>query len=315
LPSLNTPAPHPPRAWHALALTAAAVVALAVLRTDRQYASAPTWYWRMKLGWQHAADVVLAGDSRVYRGLDPSAFAARLQRRCVNFGFSAVALDDEYLDAVERTLSPASKPPVVILGVTPWSLTPRAAAANGFLDAVAEERRAFLPVTWLRAFDRLDAALRPLALDLYRAPNTTHTRATEDDYLQEFTADGWVASDQRHHRPEAALQAAAADHARGNTLDPATLDRLTARVQRWRAQGWLVLAFEPPTSPATARLTHELSGWTAHDVPTRLRAAGATWIEVAPADYASYDGSHLTADSARRLSRLLAGETAARFAQ
>lgn len=302
-----------PRAWLALALTAVALVAIAVFRTDRQYASAPSWYWRMKLGWQHTADVVLAGDSRVYRGLDPSAFAARLQRRCVNFGFSAAALDDRYLDAVERTLAPTAKPPIIVLGVTPWSLTPRAAASNGFLDAVTEERRSTLPVTWLRAFDRIQAALRPLALDLYGANGAARTRATEDDYIQEFRPDGWVASDQRQRRPEAALQSAATDHARGNTVDPAAVARLAARIQRWRAQGWIVLAFEPPTSPATARLTHELSGWTAHDVPARLRAADATWVDIAPADYESYDGSHLTAESARLLSRRIADAAAARL--
>lgn len=307
MPSSISNSKHP-RAWQALALAALLTLVLAWMRSDSPYATAPSWYWRMKLHWSHSAGIVLAGDSRVYRGLDPSRFEATLGLRTLNFGFSAAALDDVYLDAIERVIDPGVSRPVIVLGVTPWSLTPRASAANGYLDALAEDRRAALPAAWEQHTHRLARALRPFALGL-QGPAPA-ARATESEYVQDFRLDGWVASDQLKHQPEAGLRAANSDHNHGNRIDRATLDRLTQRITRWRARGWIVLACEPPALPAATRLAHELSGWLEQAVPSRLRAAGAHWIEVDPAHYVSYDGTHLTADSARQLSTDLAAALA-----
>ena len=78
-----------PRARGALCCAALLVALVALWRTDGAFATAPAWYWRMKLEWQHAADIALVGDSQVYRGLAPEVFAKAWDGRALNFGFSS----------------------------------------------------------------------------------------------------------------------------------------------------------------------------------------------------------------------------------
>ena len=94
-------------------------------------------FWLVKAGWHHEADILATGDSRVYRGVSPDTIRGALDsgERVLNFGFSANGYGAAYLDAVERALDPAAAQPTLLLGVTPWSLTPRAIAKNGFLEA------------------------------------------------------------------------------------------------------------------------------------------------------------------------------------
>lgn len=297
-----------PRAWQALTLAALVTLAIALGRSDPHYATAPGWYWRMKLHWPKAAGIVLAGDSRVYRGVDPSQFEAALGKRTLNFGFSAAAFDDAYLDAIERVVDPGVPHPIIVLGVTPWSLTPRAASVNGYLDAVAEDRRAAIPFAWEQHTHRFAVAFRSFISDL--PGSAPATRATESDYIQDFRLNGWVASDQLKHQPDAGLRAASADHSHGNRINPAAVERLLRRVALWHKRGWTILTFEPPAAPEATRLAHELAGWAAQALPSRLQAAGARWVDVDPSRYVSYDGTHLTADSARQLSKELAASLA-----
>ena len=59
-------------------------------------------YATIKAHWHpHSLDVVLAGDSRIYRGVSPKAMSETLPGlRVGNFGFSSVALAEPYLSRV-----------------------------------------------------------------------------------------------------------------------------------------------------------------------------------------------------------------------
>jgi hypothetical protein len=264
----------------------------------------------MKVEWSRAAEIVLIGDSRVYRGLDPSAFTARTGRAAVNFGFSGTGYSPAYLDAAERVIDPAAPAPTFVIGLTPWSLTPLAAQQNGFTQAVAEARTSRLPATLQRQLDRIDHLFRPLELErLWQgaaARQLAGQRATDSNYIQDFRPNGWVASDYRQREPSRGLAIAQGDHAGGNRVSPALLVGLSDRVRQWKARGWTVLAFRPPTPAGVAALTDELSGFDEAFVAQQLSAAGATWLPVDGAVFESYDGSHLTAASAQALSRQLA---------
>lgn len=299
-----------PRARWALAAIALAIAAVGLARSDRQFATAPAWYWRMKAEWRAAAAIVLAGDSRVYRGLDPAVFEERLGQRCLNFGFSGGAFDARYLDAIERLVAADAAQPVIVLGVSAWSLTPRAASRNGFTDAMAEAERSPIPARWLQRSAAAMNALRPFALDLDAGAAAGRQRADEENYIQNFHLNGWVSSDFRQRDVSLGLEGIRADH-RENRVDPQLAVQLAERVAAWRARGWRVVAFVPPMSPASARLTAELAAWDVAAIARQLERAGAVWVQITDGDYESYDGIHLTAESAQALSRLLAGTVAA----
>ncbi len=294
-----------PRAGRTLICAALVVALVALWRTDGGFATAPSWYWRMKLEWHHTADIVLVGDSQVYRGLDPSVFAATWGGRALNFGFSGAGLDARYLDAVERVLDPASSPPVVVLAVSPWSLTPRAAGPNGFTAALEEQRRSSLPAVWLQRLDSVTHRLRPAPLEVLPAEHTA-TRAAAESYRQEFRPDGWVASEQSPPQITRGLESVRANHAHANRVDPAILAAVQDRIRRWTGRGWHVVVFVPPGAPEVDRLARDLAGFDARAVARAVVDAGARWVDVGPDAFETYDGIHLTRASAVRLSRHLA---------
>lgn len=302
-------ATHSHAGW-ALAVTAALLLTIGLLRYDSTYASAPPWYWQMKVEWRHAAEIVLAGDSRVYRGLDPNIFATIDGCRTLNFGFSGAGYDKAYLDAVERTVDTAASTPTIVLGITPWSLTPLAVRQNGFTQAIAQERASFFSADVLHRAEIFDRLFRSFDVDrlwqgdIARARAATRTIDTE--YIQNFHLNGWVASDYHKRNPDRGFQIARDDHANNNRIDPEALAQICVRVRQWRQRGWVVMAYQPPTPPAVAQLTAELSGFDEESAAKQLTEAGAIWVTLDPAAYESYDGSHLTAASAQQLSLLLA---------
>ena len=121
----------------AVALVVAIVVTVAIGQwrpIEHADTLLPTQYWAIKMEWKACADVVLAGDSRINAGLAPTEMAGSLpDRRILNFGFYAVAFTPQYLEAIEDVLDPDSGEPIIVLGISPHSLSPRGARNNQFI--------------------------------------------------------------------------------------------------------------------------------------------------------------------------------------
>lgn len=258
----------------------------------------PERFWAMKLRWGASFDVALGGDSRVFRGLSPAAMSGALGGlRVANFGFSSAGLADPYLSALGALLDPRSPRRVVVLGVTPHSLTRHAARANGYLSERTrspQDVRARLYLAPLASF------FRPVSLDewLDSAP-------LGGSYIQNFHTDGWVASRLLPEAPDSAL----AEYERVlEPIDPALVRALLDRVERFRREGVEVVACRPPSSPAMRALEEGRTGFREAQIASCLARAGARWLRVG--DYPTYDGSHLREDGALAWSRDLAAALA-----
>lgn len=292
-------------------LTALLLCALiAAARPELRYAQEPRWYWQMKMEWQKKASVVLAGDSRVYRGLDPAVFQQRLGTNCVNFGFSNVGYSSSYLDAIEKVLDGDSDHPTLVLGITAWSLTPRACLKNGFTEAMDDKRTSKIDSSFQRVREKLTYRLKPFEIERLWAGELQSkqrlARAETAAYLQDFRPDGWVASDYSPRSPQRGLEVAVASHMDGNVVSEELLRGLLYRIHRWTKNGWVVLAFRPPTTPEAAHLTDQLGQFDEALVAQRLREKGAIWVSLEEGAFETYDGSHLVSSEARRLSHHLA---------
>ena len=83
-------------------------------------------FWQHKIFPNQQFDVVIAGDSRIYRGIDPASIESVLSKngpvRVFNFGFSSVGLDSAYLQDAVCLIDTSSARPILILGVSPSSL-------------------------------------------------------------------------------------------------------------------------------------------------------------------------------------------------
>lgn len=296
-----------PSPWAALAGAVAVIAVTGLVRSDQKFATAPSWYWAMKTEWREQAQVVVAGDSRIYRGVNPQAFEARLGRRCVNFGFSGTGYEPRYLDAIERLLQRDERP-VIVLGISAWSLTRRAAASNGFLDALQEHARSNVSAVTQARLEVISGRLVPFDFE-FLLPARPLRRAGEDNYRQHYHLNGWVESDYRARDPARGLIVAVQDH-RGNPVEPAIVAGLAQRIEKWTSAGWAVFAFVPPATPEVDALVAELSGFEEAGLRRAFEKAGARWLNVPRTVQASYDGTHLTAEAAQKLSLLLADQVA-----
>lgn len=293
------------RALWTLLLTGALVAGVAARRPCPFLGAGPDQMWSAKLGWRHCADVVFAGDSRVGRGVAPAAVSAALPgRRVLNFAFVANGYTDAYLDDLPRVLRRQGGRPVLVLGITPRSLTQYASEDNGYLHFRQN------PPSWFGAgFPRLAHALRPASIQELR--NLLAGRPEPPpDALFERHLDGWEAAVPRVRQPEAML----ASYRQGFAnwpVDPAVIDRLLDHVRRWSAEGIAVYAFRPPTCAAMIDLEDACSGFDEDAFVAAFAAAGGTWIPTPGDTYDCYDGTHLTRESAWAFSRDLGKRLAA----
>ncbi len=298
--------PRVDRTYLACAIAAVLLVAIGLL-PKRQAKIVETGIpqrelYAMKLAWGPEFDVVLGGNSRVTVGLDPAQLAAELGGlRVGNFGFDGNGFGPDYLAAMEARLDPRSRRRMLVLGVSPMTLTERAARQNGF----NEERRRplderILIAHWPRFMDFFERFNPRMAVVWLRAQHQVST-----EYFR-GTPSGFAAQDMEPRN--LGLQV---DFLRANAPDrafpvsPALRSGLIAQVQRWREAGIEVAAFRPPTSDALHREELRVTGYAEEDFVREFTAAGGMWIDVPADGFETYDGGHLVEKDAARLSRSL----------
>lgn len=295
----------------AATLTAVLVVAIGLARPRpasvlEDQGVHPTRFWAEKAADVSRYDVVLAGDSRVFRGLAPSVIAQELGgARVTNAGFSGACLCGAYLDHVVARLDRTSARRTLVLGVTPHALTAHAERDNGYLAEARRTRSERLERVWLAPALDFVAPIAPA--DLVRAARREPPRGSR--YVQRHEPDGWVASALLPPEPDRAL----GEYRRvltGSAVEPRLVAALADRVRGLAADGTRVVAFRPPASPALRRLEEELGRFDEPATRAALESAGARWVDVDPERYPTYDGSHLDEASARALSRDLARDLA-----
>ena len=281
-----------------LGVGAMAVPRLSLLPRD---VSAPAALYD-KLHPARASQTVIAGDSRVMRGVSPGALleAAGSTGEAINLGFAAVGYSSEYLDAIAAACAADC---VIVLGITPLSLTPRASEANVFL-ANRERPEAEL---WLEAqVGSLLALTAPLDISDTLAAVTGKSRPVFDVRNHE---DGWAETYRDPEAPGEALRLYPAQFAH-NRVSPEVERRLMDRVEEWSSpsRGWKVVGFRPPTTPAMERLEAEDGGFSEESFVAEFEARGGAWITLPNRGFDTYDGSHLRGDAAREASRAIGAQ-------
>ena len=312
---LYTAPPATRESWVRLIVTLCAitlVVATAGYIRARQDAKAPDQLtnvqqlFQLKTFASSSHDLVLVGDSRVYRGVSPDAMRDVLpELRILNMGFSSGGMSDPLLAAAQAKLDRASSQQTIVLGVTPFSLTPEAVANEHWHSCNRRGPGSAVQHAGLRSALK---AFRPVVeppIPGVPSPNSAQ-------YLQKYYADGWVASKMVPPQPQSALRQYQDNFSRSQ-VDPAVLAALCQKVTTWREAGIRVFAFRPPTTDEMLELEDELSGYVEEDVRQALEAAGADWLDFSGEFYLSYDGSHLSSDDAIRFSQDLAKRISSRY--
>jgi len=288
------------RVFRTLLLSAVLICLVGLFRPDAmRTASHEKWFWSWKTHSTHVHDIVVLGDSRVYRGVSPEAMAPLLPGyRIFNFGYSSGSLSPRMLSEAERRLDGQGRR-ILVLGVTPHALTPNASRDEQYLQEANRTASEVLENIYIAPLTK------------YFDPTTPIRFAKEFERKrrgarEEFHESGWVAALREVSDPGEGL-ALYSGVFNGNRVSPELVDRLIRQTETWILEGIRVYAFRPPTLPEMIELERRVSGFEENEFRKRFGQAGGIWIPVSPEGYRIYDGSHLDKESAVRLSAYLAG--------
>lgn len=237
-------------------------------------------------------DLAVAGDSRTFMGVSPSVL-----RECIpgarvgNFGFSSAGFESSYLEAVGRLLDPASTRQIVLLGITPYSLTTKAATENQFLHELRRSKSDIYERLYLRP---LLSMISPVQLNL--------SSDSKIRFWRRYESDGWVAARQDPLLPDSALRIYEGNF-RDNAVAPNIQSNLMAQVRVWSGKGVRVFGFRPPTTAAMVELENRLSGFDEKSFAEMFSGSGGIWLAPGMNGLVSFDGSHLEETSAKMFSR------------
>ncbi len=286
------------RTVRTLILTVILIAIMGLSRPDRDHGLYPSEYWARKAGWEQCADMVLAGDSRVLSALSP----IEMQRyfpgtRIYNYGFGGAWFSKQYMDKVEELLDAKVENKTIIMGISPHSLTKRPAETGNFYEIHSMSNRdRFMHIHFaalMRFFDPLSFSA---AIDgTFPSLAESHTERT-------FFADGWIAVHKEPSSKKHAIRKYAGFYEE-RVVDPCNIENIVKYVKKWTSQRIKVYGFIPPTCPEMYELEAAVSGLDEQYFINRFETAGGIWINIDPAAYHSFDGSHLQDDAALQLTR------------
>jgi hypothetical protein len=251
-----------------------------------------------KLEWRENADLVIAGDSRSEGGVSPAKMKNVLgDERILNFAFSDNGYTREYLEALPRVLDSKSPRRAILVGVSPFALTP-ALQRGGFLLA---DRPAWYRFRW-NWFGGLFQFFRPM--DKWEAINFARGKWGRG-FFRNHHEDGWLEGELVPPKPTFALEKIEREY-KNSKVDPEVVDRVTTSVRTWREAGIEVYGFRTPASEEVVKRENEVAEFDEHELGRRFEEAGGHWLSIPSEGWTTYDGSHLTIAESLRLSALLA---------
>jgi hypothetical protein len=283
--------------------------------TEEDIAAERSRLWIFKTHSQQTYGCVVCGDSRVYRGVSSSAIDRKLEGKDVfNFGYSSGSFSSFMLDRIEEKLDRDHERPILALGITPYSLTPRASKDEHFKQELARKKEEIIEALYLGPIKKI---FQPVNLEpiLRKKNNLIDTLPV---YHQEpYYNQGWIASWKIPANPKAALAEYVKDF-ENNKVSGQMVDSLIARINKWTHDGIQVYGFRPPTTVEMVALENNLSGFDEASFVKRFEDAGGVWFNFSVTDFESYDGSHLTKASAikfsEKLGELIQKQQSLRFA-
>jgi hypothetical protein len=254
-------------------------------------------HWVIKTRNTDTYPVVFGGDSRVFRGISPADFSAEFEGiESYNYAFWANGYGKVYLEGLEKKIDTTADLQMIVLGLTPHSLTEKTAESVHYLWEFTRAKEHVLQTIYL---SRLQEVFAPYRIrDLYKR---MLGKSKPNNYRITYHSNGWVES--YWIVPDTSHSARFyKDLFEGDPVSEEVIRGLLEYVERWTGNGIHVAAFRPPTSHTIRNYEHERGGFCEEEFVQRFKDAGGIWIDVDPDAYQTFDGSHLDHESARRIS-------------
>lgn len=260
-------------------------------------------FWQIKARSPRKANVLFIGDSRVNQGISPAAFISELPGANWtgrNLSFNGGGLNPEIFDFAESRLDlKSSRPPVIVMGISPGSLTLLSSRNEHFQKLKKRPlAHALAYIFFPKIVGSLSKAEIDMEIQLFPGQNEYHEdgwQAARRDF--DLWPDAWIAGTERLFRID--------------SIRPEFREALLKRTQTWSEKGIIVIGFRVPTSPRLREIENVDGVFDELAFANDFIAHGGTWIPVDPNDYRTYDNSHLEKADATKLSMYLGRQTAA----
>lgn len=284
-----------------MAMAAALVTALGFVFPKDSEKYPAELFWSRKTFAPAKYDVVLMGDSRVYRALSPGIMESQLpELKVLNFAYSNGGLNPVMFDAAEKKLARNNHPKIIVLGVTANSVTGYSAGNQQYIQELTRPREEVLERFYLNPVRYWFSATSPGKLKQH-----FFGKADSAYYRNTYFMDGYVESEKYPVDTTAAISSYIDDF-KNYKVDSVHLNVLYKQVRTWSESGITVVGFVPPVSQPMRMLEDTLGLFDEAAIKAGFEKASGHWIGINPDSYKTYDGSHLTIESARRLSGKMA---------
>jgi hypothetical protein len=257
-------------------------------------------FWINKTFAQAKYDIVIIGDSRVYRGISPNEIKKYFpDKEILNFGYSSARLSNILFRQSINKFSPDCKEKTIIIGVTPNSLITEVNENQHLMENLNMPREKRYEILYFNNFLK--------HFEVIKGRDFKQKDTTAPKYIQEYKENGWVASNKL---PEDTIEAI--DSYRPwfaeNNVSYELINNLLIHIKTWTKQDIKVYGFYMPTSWSMKQLEDSLSGFDQNQFANKFTKAGGKWLNFNNKKYHSFDGSHLDKKSAIEFSNDLANE-------
>lgn len=253
------------------------------------------------------AEVVVGGDSRAFRGINTELISELGDISAKNLGYSSAGLSPEYLDFLESNVDTTGTKRLIIIAITPHSLTPKAFINEQLLDYQLTSEFDRFVFKYFKPVLRLIPSYNAAELKRYFFNNNEKIILEQD-----FTESGWVGTSRIPSDSTLALDSYQRVFINNQVLDE-NIKLMILKCQEIINKGYKILAFRPPTSVQMRNMEDSLSGFNEIAIKERLVKAGVRWLELDNSDFTTYDGSHLEKASANKLSQRIWKEVNTQF--
>jgi hypothetical protein len=249
-------------------------------------------FWANKVSNPKKYDIIFIGDSRIYRGINPSIVSEITKASVLNYGFSAAGLDSILIDEGIKHLDPNGKK-MLVFGISPSAFT-NVAIKNEHFHSLKKINNKDL---WIRK------NLYP-QLTYFDAFSLAEIKKhlNKEAYSQVCKADGFIESNKSPSDSTAAISAYE-DYFKHNAINELQQQKFISLLQILQTKGIKCYAFRVPTTLPMTVLENSI--FDNQLFKLKINQTGAHWMAIPQNGFESYDGSHLSGASANKLSQIV----------
>ena len=222
--------------------------------------------------------------------------------KVLNFAFSNGGLNPIMFDAAEEKLAQNDKPKVIVMGISANAISGYSAGNQQYVQELNRPREEIFERIYFNPLRYWFSATSPEKLK-------NHFSETKETafYRNKYFMNGYVESEKFPADTMEAIPSYTKDFT-NYKVTPENLSDLFKQVKKWTDSGIIVTGFTPPVSQSMQMLEDTLGMFDEALIKTGFEKASGHWIELNPAKYKTYDGSHLNIESAQKLSNEIGEE-------